>query len=100
MAAKSSTTETLPNPFLIEAAEEARCAGLRYSTDAHPGIRRKADGKGFAYFRTNRKRVRDGGILKRIKQLAIPPAWTDVWISPHENGHVQATGRDSRGREQ
>jgi DNA topoisomerase-1 len=100
MAAKSSTAEPLPNPFLLAAAEEAKDAGLRYSTDAEPGIRRKTRAKGFVYFRANGDPVREGGVLGRIKRLAIPPAWTDVWISPHDNGHIQATGRDARGRKQ
>jgi DNA topoisomerase I len=99
MVAKSSTAEP-PNPFLIAAADEARDAGLRYSTGAHPGIRRQVAGKGFLYFRANGGRLRDASVLVRIKRLAIPPAWTDVWISPHDNGHIQATGRDARGRKQ
>jgi DNA topoisomerase-1 len=84
----------------MAAAAEARDAGLRYSTDAEPGINRQATAKGFVYFREKGKRVRDAAVLARIKRLAIPPAWKDVWISPHGNGHVQATGRDARGRKQ
>ena len=100
MAARSFTSETLPNPFLVAAAAEARDAGLRYSTDAEAGIHRRAVEKSFVYFRAKGERVRDAAILARIKHLAIPPAWTDVWISPHGNGHIQATGRDARGRKQ
>jgi DNA topoisomerase I len=92
--------EALPNPFLIAAAEEARDAGLRYSSDAEAGIHRKPAAKGFVYFGAAGKRLRDAATLARIQHLVIPPAWTDVWISPHENGHLQATGRDARGRKQ
>jgi DNA topoisomerase-1 len=78
----------------------ARLAQLRYVTDENPGIRRKRAGDGFIYFDANGKRVRDKNTLVRIRALAIPPAWTDVWISPVENGHLQATGRDARRRKQ
>jgi DNA topoisomerase I len=100
MAARSSTVDALPNPFAAALAEEARDAGLRYTSDAGPGIRRSARGKSFIYLRADGSRVTDAATLARIKRLAIPPAWTDVWISPHENGHIQATGRDGRGRKQ
>jgi DNA topoisomerase-1 len=92
--------EALPNPFSAALAEEARNADLRYSTDAKPGIRRRTQEKSFAYLRADGRRLKDAATLSRIKRLAIPPAWTDVWISPHENGHIQATGRDARGRKQ
>lgn len=72
--------------------------GLRYSTNAEPGIRRKSARKGFAYFNDEGKRVTDTGTLARIKSLAIPPAWERVWICRDERGHLQATGRDARGR--
>src|SRR5258708_1615669 len=78
----------------------ARTAGLRYFNDQVPGLRRKRVGKGFAYYTPDNKLVRDQETLRRIKALAIPPAWTDVWICPHANGHIQATGRDSKGRKQ
>ncbi|HZZ94100.1 MAG TPA: DNA topoisomerase IB [Usitatibacter sp.] len=74
--------------------------GLRYATDREPGIRRLPARKGFAYENAAGKRVRDPQTLERIKHLAIPPAWTDVWICPDERGHLQATGRDARGRKQ
>jgi DNA topoisomerase I len=78
----------------------ARRAELRY-VDAHgPGIRRVRVGKGFRYVKQNGKPLRDDESLSRIRALAIPPAWTDVWICPDENGHLQATGRDARGRTQ
>ena len=81
----------------LEAAEEA---GLRYVSENQPGYRRKAKGDDFEYFDTEGKAVGDEQRLLRIKRLAIPPAWADVWISPTANGHVQATGRDARNRKQ
>ena len=81
----------------IEAAEEA---GLQYVNDDRPGYSRKAKGKDFEYFDTDGKAIRDEQRLLRIKRLAIPPAWTEVWICPSPNGHIQATGRDARGRKQ
>jgi DNA topoisomerase I len=81
----------------VEAAEEA---GLRYVSDDRPGYRRKANGDHFEYLDTEGKRIGDEQRLVRIKRLAIPPAWTDVWICPSPNGHIQATGRDARGRKQ
>jgi DNA topoisomerase-1 len=82
---------------LVAAAEDA---GLRYVSDECPGYRRKAKSKNFEYFDAEGKRIRDGQRLLRIKRLAIPPAWTDLWICPSPNGHIQATGRDARGRKQ
>lgn len=81
----------------VAIAEEA---GLRYTTDIRPGIGRKRAGKGFTYVASNGTRVTDPRTLNRIKGLVIPPAWTDVWISPSANGHLQATGRDAKGRKQ
>jgi len=82
------------------APEAAREAGLRYVNDDMPGIRRRRAGKGFAYYGPKGQPIRDPGEIKRIKSLAIPPAYTDVWICPDPNGHIQATGRDDRGRKQ
>jgi DNA topoisomerase-1 len=73
-------------------------AGLRFSSDDQPGIVRRRSGRGFAYRAANGRRVRDPATLERIRAIAIPPAWTDVWICPWPNGHLQATGRDARGR--
>ena len=73
-------------------------AGLRYVSDTEPGIRRKRAGSGFAYIAPDGSRIRDPGVLQRIKHLVIPPAWTDVWICPDARGHLQATGRDARNR--
>jgi DNA topoisomerase I len=81
----------------IEAAEEA---GLRYVIDSQPGYRRIAKDDDFEYFDTEGNPIRDEQRLLRIKHLAIPPAWTDVWISPWRNGHIQAIGRDARHRKQ
>jgi DNA topoisomerase-1 len=78
----------------------AKAAGLRYFGDDNPGIQREKDGDSFRYISPGGKAVTENETLKRIKSLAIPPAWTDVWISPLENGHLQATGRDARGRKQ
>jgi len=78
----------------------AKAAGLRYVHDDRPGIRREAVRDGFRYLDAHGEPVGDDATLKRIRSLAIPPAWTDVWICPQANGHLQATGRDARGRKQ
>ena len=77
-----------------------RVRGLIYVTDEAPGIRRVARGAGFVYRRPDGRTVREDAELTRIRSLAIPPAWKDVWICPQSNGHLQATGRDARGRKQ
>ncbi len=82
------------------AAIVAEAAGLVYSNDALPGIRRRRCGKGWCYIGPDGKHVKDGETLARIRSLAIPPAWTEVWISADPNGHIQATGRDGKGRKQ
>ena len=82
-----------------EAELAARAAGLRYVSDAKPGIRRVRRGRGFSYIGPDGTPV-PAGERSRIESLAIPPAWTDVWICPRPDGHVQATGRDVRGRKQ
>jgi DNA topoisomerase-1 len=94
----SASLEAIPT--VIEPREASRAAGLRYISDDGPGIRRLRRGKSFTYKDPDGKTVRDRATLKRIKSLAIPPAWTDVWICPMPNGHLQATGRDQRGRKQ
>jgi DNA topoisomerase I len=84
-----------------ELAASARNAGLHYVTDHRPGIVRARSGRGtFDYFDPHGRRIRETKSLARIKRLAIPPAWRDVWISPDASGHLQATGRDARGRKQ
>ena len=82
------------------AAKAARRAGLRYVSDQAPGIRRVRSGRGFTYRKPRGGVVRDARTLARIRKLAIPPAYTDVWISTDPRGHLQATGRDARGRKQ
>jgi len=84
----------------MDSLETAKAAGLRYVYDSRPGIRRLKSGAGFRYVGTDGKPVRDPETLGRIKSLVIPPAWKDVWICPVANGHLQATGRDARGRKQ
>ena len=81
-------------------AAAAKIAGLRYVTDRMPGIRRVGVGKSFRYFGPDGRLIRDSAALGRIRSLAIPPAWTDVWICPIEEGHIQAVGRDARHRKQ
>lgn len=75
-------------------------AGLRYVLDVRPGITRSLQGAAFVYRLPEGRRLRDKATLGRIRSLAIPPAWTEVWICPLENGHIQATGRDARRRKQ
>ena len=90
--------------LVTDPAETAKAAGLRYVSDARPGIRRLASTRAgktaFRYTGADGTAVRDAVTLGRIKGLVIPPAWTDVWICPTANGHLQATGRDARGRKQ
>lgn len=81
-------------------SEGAKEAGLRYVTDARPGITRRRRGKGFSYYTPDGERISDPEVVERLNSLAIPPAYQDVWISPSANGHLQATGRDERGRKQ
>lgn len=92
--ARRARTQAADSPA---AAEEA---GLRYVSDDRPGIRRVRAGRGFRYAGPDGRPVTDPAELERIRRLAIPPAYTDVWISPDPRGHLQATGRDARGRKQ
>jgi DNA topoisomerase-1 len=85
---------------LVDPEEAARSAGLRYVSDEQPGISRQSRGEGWAYRKPDGTAVSDEAVLERIRKLAIPPAWTDVWICTSANGHLQATGRDARGRKQ
>ncbi|GAB6195597.1 DNA topoisomerase IB [Lysobacter xanthus] len=91
---------TLSAPPSAEGALAARQAGLVYVGDVEPGLRRRKAGAGFAYVDAQGRGVDDEATLARIRGLAIPPAWTDVWICPDTNGHLQATGRDAKGRKQ
>ncbi|TPJ27222.1 DNA topoisomerase IB [Mesorhizobium sp. B2-7-2] len=81
------------------AQDSAERASLSYVSDTDPGVRRMRKGKGFSYVGPNGRKV-SAQTLARIKAIVIPPAWTDVWISPNPDGHIQATGRDQRGRKQ
>jgi DNA topoisomerase-1 len=83
-----------------ELRKAATLAGLHYVTDGLAGIRRRRSGKGWVYYAPNGSRIRDPDTRKRLNALAIPPAWTDVWICPDPTGHIQATARDARGRKQ
>src|SRR5438552_4230057 len=81
-------------------AGSAQVAGLIHVSDALPGIRRRRAGKGFRYAAPDGTPLQDQAVLGRIRALAIPPAWSDVWICPRADGHLQAVGRDARGRKQ
>jgi DNA topoisomerase-1 len=85
---------------IVDPKEAAEFASLRYVSDARPGIQRKKAGKGFTYTRADGTKLLESDVLKRIRALAIPPAWTDVWVCPWADGHIQATGRDAKGRKQ
>ena len=89
----------VPTP-LPAGPESAREAGLFYASDADPGITRVKIGRAFGYRGPDGRPVRDKATLERIRTLVIPPAWTKVWIAPKANAHLQATGRDARGRKQ
>jgi DNA topoisomerase-1 len=91
---------TLATPVMVDPALVAKEAGLSYSHVDRPAITRHRAGKGFSYRDPKGTRISDLKTLARIKALVIPPAWQDVWISTHANGHIQATGRDARGRKQ
>src|SRR5690606_26034880 len=83
-----------------DAVEDALRAELTYVNDSEPGIVRRRAGKGFFYLAPNGARVEEAETLARIRKLAIPPAWTDVWICVRADGHIQATGQDPQGRKQ
>ncbi|QJE73568.1 DNA topoisomerase IB [Aerophototrophica crusticola] len=91
---------TIDRDIIAEAQASAEAADLRYVNDDEPGIRRRKSGKGFTYKGPGGQTVKDPDTLARIRALAIPPAYTDVWICPDPDGHIQATGRDAKGRKQ
>ena len=93
--ASSATAADQPNP-----AAAARAVGLRYVADDMPGIRRRRAGRAFSYRDAKGRPIKDRREIARLKRLAIPPAWSDVWICPDGKGHLQATGRDAKGRKQ
>jgi DNA topoisomerase-1 len=86
--------------IVTDPVESAKAAGLRYVTEHAAGIRRRRAGKRFSYLDAHGHILRDADTQQRIRALAIPPAWTEVWICPSSNGHIQAVGRDARGRKQ
>jgi len=92
-----SATVPLPKP---PGAHSAREAGLYYASDADAGLTRVKSGRAFAYRGVDGRAVRDRATIERVRSLAIPPAWQKVWIAPKANAHLQATGRDARGRKQ
>jgi DNA topoisomerase-1 len=97
-ATRARSRSALPQ---LDPLESAKVAGLRYVNEARtPGIRRVGSKSRVRYVLPNGRTLGDPGELQRIRSLVIPPAWTDVWICPHPNGHLQATGRDARGRKQ
>jgi DNA topoisomerase I len=100
MARVVDRRELPASPSDNDPATAAKAAGLRYVSDSIPGITRRRFGKGFAYFDPDGERIRDPAVTGRIKQLVIPPAWRDVWIAPFAHAHIQAVGRDERGRKQ
>jgi DNA topoisomerase-1 len=97
---ESAKQKAIEGVCVVDLAEAAEEAGLRYVSDDRPGYRRRMKHDQFEYLDTEGKPIRDEHRLLRIKRLAIPPAWTDVWICPSPNGHIQATGRDARRRKQ
>jgi DNA topoisomerase I len=99
---KTTMNQTSSAPPVIDTSPEAvaELAGLRYVSDTMRGFTRKRAGEGWMYFDTKGERITDPEVVKRINSLAIPPAYNDVWICPLDNGHIQATGMDERGRKQ
>ena len=85
---------------VVDPKDSAQSVGLRYVSDDRPGIRRRKSGMRFFYVRVDGSKLSEPDALRRIKALAIPPAWTDVWICASADGHIQATGRDAKGRKQ
>lgn len=85
---------------MVEVRDDVESVGLRYTTDRDPGISRRKRGDTFEYLDPNGDRITDEATLERIRSLAIPPAYEQVWICPDPNGHLQATGKDARGRKQ
>jgi DNA topoisomerase-1 len=90
----------LNEPGILDEHEAAEQAGLQYVSDEQPGISRRRSGKGFAFRDRKGRAITDPATLERIRKLAIPPAWRNVWICEDPNGHIQATGRDDKGRKQ
>jgi DNA topoisomerase-1 len=89
-----------PDVSLLDPRAAARAAKLRYVNDQKPGLTRQRDGDGWRFYKPDGTELTDPDDIARIKKLAIPPAYTDVWICPDPRGHLQAVGRDARGRKQ
>lgn len=100
MPRSAPVTKADPGAVTTDPRAAARAAHLRYVDHERPGITRRRAGRAFSYRAPDGVLIRDRDELRRIRALAIPPAWSDVWISPHPHGHIQATGRDARGRKQ
>ena len=92
--------KTAPNEAIEKSIAAARQAHLRYTSPDQPGYGRRKRGTAFVYETARGKRITDSDTLARIKSLVIPPAWKDLWITPHANGHLQVVGTDARGRKQ
>ncbi len=92
--------DAIASSALFQSEEIARAAGLSFADDTRPGYSRRRVGKGFAYYDAKGALIRDKAVLARIRAIVIPPAWEKVWICPNARGHIQATGRDARGRKQ
>ena len=90
----SADVQTIVDPM------DTEFGGLTYVLDTRPGICRRISGKGFSFMRADGSTLKEPAVLRRIKAIVIPPAWTDVWICPLADGHIQATGRDAKGRKQ
>jgi DNA topoisomerase I len=89
-----------PDVVIVDPKEAAESVGLRYVSVEQPGIRRRKAGSGFRYLHPDGTTVTDGQVLRRIRAIVIPPAWTEVWVCRSANGHIQATGQDVKGRKQ
>ena len=100
MPRKSTAANNQPASKSDAAMASARDSGLRYVSDEEPGLRRHPTKAGFRYVDAADRPIKDDATLNRVRALAIPPAYRDVWICPRANGHLQATGRDARGRKQ
>ncbi len=100
MAQRTSRIEDAEPHDVVDPRDAAQSAGLLYVSDATPGITRRRAGKGWSFRTPKGEAIKDPATIARIKALAIPPAYTDVWICPRPKGHIQATGRDAKGRKQ
>src|SRR6202521_212254 len=103
LARAGASADTTADGVLVastEAGELSAHSDLRFSTDSDPGISRRRAGRGFRYYGPHGRPIRDATVLARIRALAIPPAWRDVWICADPRGHIQAIGFDARGRKQ